>query len=85
MKQENKVIAALILGAVVGTAIGAALGILFAPEKGSDTRQKIKDEGKKVMGDLQEKFKAEKEHLDTMKENLVKTVKTKANEFFENV
>lgn len=55
MKNTSKILIAL--GA--GLAIGGILGVLFAPEKGSVTRDKIANSGKK----LKEKFKAGKEKL----------------------
>jgi gas vesicle protein len=53
----GKVIGALLIGAVVGGTIGAALGILFAPEKGSDTRKKLIDSGADLTGAVKTKLK----------------------------
>jgi len=43
MNNSNKILTAI--GA--GVLVGAALGILFAPDKGSETRKKISGQGKK--------------------------------------
>jgi len=41
---------------LIGAAVGGALGILFAPDKGSKTRKKIFEKGEDITDALKEKF-----------------------------
>lgn len=66
MNNHSKVLIAL----AAGVAVGAVLGVLLAPGKGSDTRKKIFDEGKKMSGDLKNRFKKGLEKLNDLKEDL---------------
>ena len=45
----------ILLGFIAGAAIGGALGILLAPDKGSETRRKIVEKGNE-MGDSLSSF-----------------------------
>lgn len=64
MKDSSKIMIAL--GA--GLAVGGLLGVLFAPDKGSETRKRISDTGKKLAENAKMKFGKGKEMLNNLEE-----------------
>ncbi|MBK8191962.1 MAG: YtxH domain-containing protein [Lewinellaceae bacterium] len=45
----------VLLGILGGVAIGALLGVLLAPDKGSNTRKKIRRKGEDLVDDVKAK------------------------------
>ena len=73
MSDNAKVVAALL----AGLAAGAALGILFAPDKGSETRDKI-NESLKDLGDaIKERSSEQMGVVGSIADKLISTVKSK--------
>ena len=80
-----------ILALLAGAAIGVGIGILFAPDKGSKTREKIKDslddlkdQAKSKFGSFEEeakeKFSQSKDELKETVDNLLSKSSYKAEE-----
>lgn len=77
MNNTGKIITAMAAGA----ALGAILGVLLAPDKGSEIRKKINEEGKKITGKLKDSFEKGKRKLDDLKENFGQPLKEEVDEF----
>lgn len=57
----------VVIGVLAGVAIGALLGVLLAPNKGSETRKKITKKSKDTVDDLQVQIE---ELLNSLNEKL---------------
>ena len=62
----------VILSVIAGAAAGAALGLLYAPDKGENTRKLISQKGQDLKGNIKDKI-----------DKTVERTKNRANEFIE--
>ena len=73
MNNTNKILTAVGAGIVLGTIVG----VLFAPEKGSETRKKISGQGKKIVEDVQNKFRRGRNKFNDLADDLLQATREK--------
>ncbi len=73
MNDNTKVVVALL----AGLAAGAALGILFAPDKGTETRDKLTESLTNLGDSIKETAAAEIDKLVGLKDKVVENIKSK--------
>ena len=69
-----------ILGILGAAAAGAFIGVLFAPDKGSNTRKKIKDKSKDYGDNLKTKFDGIVSTITSNGKEIIEEGKSKLNQ-----
>ncbi|MEO6883327.1 MAG: YtxH domain-containing protein [Bacteroidia bacterium] len=75
----------MIAAFVAGALVGGALGILFAPDKGSTTRNRILTGAKDLTEDVRKKLKEEAEILRAKAAELEELAESKLEEITEAI
>lgn len=61
----------IVLGLLAGAAIGSLLGVLFAPEKGCETRKRVRRKAEELLDEASEQYELlsekAKKGVDTLK------------------
>ncbi len=81
LNETGKLIGAVLVGALAG----AAIGILFAPDSGANTRTNISEGAKDLASDFKAKMKAEAASLRKKAEDLEELAKEKIDHLTDSV
>lgn len=77
MNDTTKIIAVFAAGALVG----AIAGVLLAPDKGSETRRKLSEQGKRMTDLFRDKLKTGKAKFNDLKEGLKQLSEKEVEDF----
>lgn len=76
------------LGLLAGVAAGAVLGVLFAPDKGTETRKKISKKSKDLVDEVKNKYddfvRGVNEKVESVKQD-AEYLKSKASKVADNI
>ena len=70
----SKTILAIAGGFVIGALAGAVVGVLFAPEKGSETRKKVSEKIKDFSEEIEGKIDEYSESIKSKKDKIVEEI-----------
>jgi gas vesicle protein len=69
-----------LLALITGAAIGAAAGLLYAPEKGEETRRKLGEESRKAQDDFNKKYKETSSNISSKAKQARRDFETRLGE-----